>query len=342
MLERVKAYMQKHNMTQRGDRVIVSVSGGPDSVALLHLLWRLAPDLDLTLHVFHMDHALRGEESAADAAFVESLAARLGLPCTVVRLAPGELKHAGGSLQARAREARHRELAALAGRIGASRVALGHNRDDQSETVLLRLLRGTGTRGLAGIRPVKVLGKLTLIRPLLETPRREIAAYCAKHELFPRLDASNLRGDYTRNRVRLELLPQLAAQYNPAIASALADLAEIAAAENDLLDELARAALARCRAPGEGVALVGSLLLAEPLAIARRVVRLAAEEAEPPARRWAWTPSARCWRRWRIGRAAASFNCRVGCISTWNTGSPDFTGQRPRRNPATGRWPFQA
>lgn len=282
MLERVKAYMQKHHMTQPGDLVIVSVSGGPDSTALLHVLHRLAPDLGLALHVFHMDHALRGAESAEDATYVQSMAERLGLPCTVVRLAPGELKQAGASLEAQAREARHRALGALVERTGARRVALGHNLGDQSETVVLRLLRGAGTQGLAGMRPVKTLGNMTLIRPLLTIPRCDIAHYCNKHELFPRLDSSNLRGDYTRNRIRLQLLPHLEAEYNRAIASNLADLAEIAAAENDLLDELARKAFARCLIPGEGVALNGSVLLNEPLAIARRVVRLAAEAAQAP------------------------------------------------------------
>lgn len=271
-------------MLGHGDRVIVAVSGGPDSVALLHLLHRLAPDWGLSLHVFHLDHGLRGEASADDARYVAGLAGELGWPVTVITLPPGLLKRAPGSLQAKARQRRYAEIDALASRIGATKVATGHNRDDQAETVLMRLLRGSGLKGLAGIPPVRRQGGLTLIRPLLAIPRKDIELYCSEAKLFPRLDASNAQADYLRNRIRLELLPLLAREYNPTLGANLAQLAAVAREDDDFLESLAEEAYDRCclTAGPSAVVLDGARLLAEPLALARRVVRLVARKILGP------------------------------------------------------------
>lgn len=278
MLDTVRNYMVRHRMLSDGDLVIVSVSGGPDSVTLLHILHQLAPESAARLHVFHLDHGLRGETSAEEALYVRQLADRLGLPSTIVGLGPDVIRRLRGSVQATAREVRQAEVKALAHRIGASKVAVGHNRDDQAETVLMRLLRGAGTRGLAGIHPVRELQGLTYIRPLLDSPRSHIEAYCRQYELFPRQDESNLKPAYLRNRIRLELLPELARTYNPTVVAQLAQLADLVGTEDRFLETLVDAAWTRCRAPGEGVSLLGSVLLAEPLALARRVVRRAARE----------------------------------------------------------------
>jgi tRNA(Ile)-lysidine synthase len=283
MLKQMREAIIRHRMLSAGDSVIVAVSGGPDSAALLHALHSLAPEFHLTLHVFHMNHRLRGESSAGDAGYVEALAHRLGLPCTTVALGEGELHSQAGSLQANARALRYAAIERLAERLKVNRVALGHNRDDQAETVLMRLLRGAGTKGLSGIPPVRTDGALTYVRPLLEVPRRRIEQYCHDHELFPRHDESNLKPDYLRNRIRLELLPHLAQTYNPAIAANLAQTAEVIREEDRFLEELALAALERSRAPGEKAGLVGSLLLNEPLSLARRAVRLAARAVAGPS-----------------------------------------------------------
>jgi tRNA(Ile)-lysidine synthase len=282
MLDRVRETIRRHNMLSQGDRVIVAVSGGPDSVALLHILHRLAGEWNLALHVFHMDHGLRGEASRADARYVAELAERLGHPCTVVTLAPGELKRRPGSLQANARAARYEALAALVRQVGARCVALGHHRDDQAETVLMRFLRGAGPHGLAGIPPVRQADGVTYIRPLIDVRRSEIETYCTAHELFPRQDESNLRAVYLRNRLRLELVPYLERTYNPALVENLAQLADILREEDRFLEEVAQQALEQCRVPDEGVALRGDLLLCRPPAVARRVIRLAARLAAGP------------------------------------------------------------
>jgi tRNA(Ile)-lysidine synthase len=291
--ERVHAFLDQQ--VQPGGRLIVAVSGGPDSVALLHLVTTWARTKQVVAHVFHMDHGLRGEESAEDARFVRELAAKWNLPCTVVGLAPGELERMGGSTQAAARTRRYEELLRLAHRIGAGSIATGHNQDDQAETVLMRFLRGAGSHGLAGIPPVAIREGVRIIRPLLTVSRREIEAYCNAHGLIFRTDSTNLGTDYLRNRLRHHLLPELAAQYNPAISRLLAQTADLMRAEDEWLDEQATAALARCRvedqsltgAPsqsGEGkeaphvehLTLDAARLADEPLPLARRLVRLAA------------------------------------------------------------------
>jgi len=235
LLDKVRAELLRHSMVQRGDRVVVAVSGGPDSVALAHVLHRLAPEWDLSLHLFHMEHGLRGAASQADAAYVARLAGRLSLPLTTVVLQPGELEREPGSLEANARKRRYAEIRRLAATIGAQRVATGHTRNDQAETVLMRLLRGSGTTGLAGIPPVRAEDGFTIIRPLLGCTRTEIEEYCQIHELDPRLDTSNLQHDFLRNRIRHELLPYLSEHYNGAVVDNLAQVAELLREEDRLL-----------------------------------------------------------------------------------------------------------
>ncbi|HEY3369105.1 MAG TPA: tRNA lysidine(34) synthetase TilS [Symbiobacteriaceae bacterium] len=340
LLEHAGLFIRKSGMITPGDCVIVSVSGGPDSVALFHLLHRLSGELAIRLHVFHMDHGLRGEASAEDSRFVEQLAGRLGVPCTVVRLEPGWLKRLGGSLQAGARAVRYRELAAMGERIGANRVALGHNRDDQAETVLMRFLRGAGTRGLAGIPPIRAQGGLVYVRPLLETSRREIEAYCKQNELYPRLDASNLKPDYYRNRLRLELLPHLAEAYNPAIVANLAQTAGVLRVEDQFLEELAAAALDRCRAAGEGVSLSGSVLTREPLAVSRRVVRLAARETVGPEFDLGLEPVTRVLEAAANPRGSQRLDLPGGLQVTVAYGICRFAVSEPYDDMSSGEWPL--
>jgi len=260
---------------------LVAVSGGPDSVALLWALEALAGELRLRLSVVHVDHGLR-PDSADDAAFVAALARSRGLPVAVegVTIAPG------GSLEARAREARYAALLRHATRLGADRVALGHTADDQAETVLMRLLEGAGPRGLAGIPPLRGV----FIRPLIETRRSEVLGALTVAGLAWREDPSNRDLKFLRNRIRHELLPFLAATYNPAIVTALNRAAELT---RGLLGELTASAareLAAGAAWGEDeVVLARSRLAALPGEVAAEVLRLAADRlgAAAALRGWA-------------------------------------------------------
>ncbi|MBI4515677.1 MAG: tRNA lysidine(34) synthetase TilS [Deltaproteobacteria bacterium] len=221
-LRTVRQTLERHAMVQSGDHVLVALSGGADSVATLAALVRLAPRLGLTVSAAHVHHGLRGAEADRDAEMAAVVAARLGAPFRAVRL-PAALAR-GGNLEERAREARYGALAAVAAEVGATKIATGHTRDDQAETVLMRIVRGCGPAGLAGILPLWRNGQV--IRPLLECTRSEVEAFVAALQLPYCHDSSNQSRRFLRNRVRHELLPLLR-QLNPRIDRALADLAAL-------------------------------------------------------------------------------------------------------------------
>jgi tRNA(Ile)-lysidine synthase len=200
-------------------RAVVAVSGGPDSVALVHALAELAPELGLDLVIAHVDHGLRGEEATADAALVGGIAGRLGLPAAFalrrVVPAPGE------SLEEAARNVRYDFLAAVARRHEARYMAVGHTADDQAETLLLRLLRGAGPCGLKAMTSPAPRGEASVVRPLLDVPRDLVRAYLNDRGLAFRLDRTNRDLRLARNRTRHVLVPLLASEFNPAIVETL-------------------------------------------------------------------------------------------------------------------------
>jgi tRNA(Ile)-lysidine synthase len=259
-------------MLSPGDRVAVAVSGGADSVALLDCLLKLANEQQLQLFVVHVNHMLRGAEADGDANFVAQLAERHNLPFTICRLDVGCLaKTMTTSKQDAARILRYKALEEEAVNWGANKIALGHHADDQAETVLLHLLRGTGVEGLTGMQPVR---EHRYIRPLLAVTREEIEAYCGQNNLNYRTDRSNLEPIYLRNKIRLELMPLLQKEYNPALVLGLNRLANIAREESDFLNQetnKAYAQVATIPKPSE-VNLAITQLAALPIALQRRVL----------------------------------------------------------------------
>ncbi len=216
----IRRTIERYRMLEPGQRVGVAVSGGADSVCLLYALLELG---GLELSVLHVDHGLRGEESRGDAAFVRELAAGLGLPFCL-----REIDLPAGNLEQEARKARLSFFREHLAQGHADRVALGHTRRDQAETVLFRILRGAGTAGLAGIRPVTAGG---LVRPLIDVERAEVEEFLRGRGIAWREDSTNAAPDFARNRIRHRLLPQLAADWNPGIVETLARTAEFAQAE---------------------------------------------------------------------------------------------------------------
>ena len=230
---RVRRFILDNDFAHAPRTLVIGVSGGPDSLSLLYALHRLSPKLGLDLHVAHFNHALRGPASDSDADFVKAQAGSLGLPfSTAKEYVKSRPKGHSHSLEEQAREARYDFLARVAHEQSAQGIAVAHTSDDQAETILLHLIRGTGLRGLVGMKSVSEATSpsgvgFTLFRPLLDVTRAQTEAYCEALGLEPRLDHTNLLPETLRNRVRMELLPQLR-QYNPRVSDALIRLAESA------------------------------------------------------------------------------------------------------------------
>lgn len=240
LLSKVKRTITRHGLLQLGDRVVVALSGGIDSMVLLHLLLSLKIELDLHLHIAHLDHMFRGEKSRHEAYLIGQLALELGLPSTIGSIdVPKLQKEKGLSPQEAARQARHGFLVEVAEREKASRIALGHHLDDQAETVLINLLRGSGARGLAGIPIIRG----SFVRPLLEVSRREIQGHAESFGIPYLEDPSNREEGYLRNRVRLELLPYLARVFNPKICEVLAETADLLREDDAFLSNLTQETL---------------------------------------------------------------------------------------------------
>lgn len=237
LIAKVRARILAQQLLPPGAPVLAAVSGGLDSMVLLHVLHMLG----FSVQAAHVDHATRAGDSAKDAAFVAAHCAALGMHCAMGQW--GDWSHvalSGASFEMEARARRYAFLTDAAQRAGCAFVATGHHRDDQAETVLLRLLRGAGPGGLAGIRASRTLAEgVTLVRPLLGCARAELENFAHAHAIPWREDASNATRDHVRNRVRHEVLPQLVQAFDSHVAARLAQTAEILHAEDDLLAALA-------------------------------------------------------------------------------------------------------
>jgi tRNA(Ile)-lysidine synthase len=282
LVQSVLEYVRRLELLKAGDRVGIAVSGGADSVALLRLLMELRPELGVVLSVVHFNHRLRGAESDADEQFVAKLTHlhELELHCGSGDVA-AQARSQHLSAEAAARQLRYQYFRRLLlEEKKLNRIATGHTLDDQAETVLLRLVRGAGTRGLAGIYPQLSVGgsqlPASIVRPLLKTRRRQLEAYLKEIGQEWREDSSNRDLRHARNRVRHGIVPRLERSLNPAVRETLADTAEIARAEEEYWEkEVARILPKVWEADRRILRLpeLGRL----PLALRRRVVRAAAQ-----------------------------------------------------------------
>lgn len=270
LLHRVVKTIRSKGLVDRGQHLLVAVSGGPDSVALLSLLHRLRSSWSLTVNAVHFNYGLRGAESDGDQEFVAALCRELEIPLSTRRLdVRGRARRT--SLQAAARDLRYRAMLDMAEECRADRIAVGHTADDQAETVLLWMLRGAGLTGLSGM-PACRDGKI--IRPLIDTTRQDILAYLTHAGLPFRQDSSNAKPLYLRNRIRQEVMPILT-RLVPSSVHALCRLAEVCREDDRYLDQQVAALCAsRIRQEREGGwAIDRSFLQQLPRAVQRRVVR---------------------------------------------------------------------
>ncbi len=234
LLEQVKRTIDRYHLLDKGDRLIVGVSAGVDSMVLLHLLNTYRQEFDLSLIVAHINHGLRPKESEKEAELVQKESERLGLTFEYGQFNVKEFQKVGGiSLQDAARKIRFHFFNVLLQKYNANKIALGHNADDQVETVLLRLMRGSGLKGLKGMLPIR---EGRVIRPLLEVWRREIESFAEEMKIPYLLDSSNLKKDYLRNRLRLTLIPLIEKEYQPNFKKIVLKTSTILREENDYLE----------------------------------------------------------------------------------------------------------
>jgi len=283
-------FIRRHSLISRKEIVVVAVSGGADSVCLLHVLAKWQKELGIKLHMAHLNHQLRGVESEADAKYVSNLAGSLGIPVTIdMQDVAAYRTEKKCSIEEAARELRYAFLVKVARKVGANRIATGHTKDDHVETILMHILRGTGITGLCGLAPCSPMAydrqemldtsqrrsNLLVIRPLLDITREETMSYCQESQLDPRIDSSNLSLSFYRNRLRLQLLPLLR-QYNPSVEQALLRLADIAKEDKAFIEQQASALWDGVARPeNNGIHLDKKQIANLPIALQRQLLRAA-------------------------------------------------------------------
>ncbi len=223
MINCVKKTLTEYSMFMPGERVVVGVSGGPDSVCLLYILKHLGLELCLDLCVAHFDHGLR-RDSLQDRIFVEKFSCALDIPFFWSRLNCRGLKKRGAS-EDFLKKHRYDFLLRICNKTKSKKIALGHTQDDQAETVLMRVLRGSGLHGLSAILPKRCLGSVTVVRPLIDVSRGQVLRFLSSHNISYRVDSTNSDDVFMRNKIRNKLLPMLEREYSPGVKKLLADLA---------------------------------------------------------------------------------------------------------------------
>ncbi len=273
MRETVRATIREYNLISSKETVLVGLSGGPDSVALLHVLLSLAPSMGFKVTAAHLNHGIRGGEADRDEEFVRELCDFLGVPLCVERAdIPGLAKKNGWTLEQAGREERYAFLRRAGKSFGAGRIAVAHHMDDQAESILLHLTRGTGLAGLVGMMPARE----EIIRPLLFVRRSDVETYLAQEGLAYCVDATNLETGSTRNRLRLELIPYVEDNINPAFVKTLCSMGELLLRDENYLQGMADEALEKTRREG---GFARKELKKLPLPILTRALRSALREA---------------------------------------------------------------
>ncbi len=265
---KTEQYIKTHNLIKKGDRVLAALSGGADSVSLLCVLKSLSGVLGISLAAAHVNHGIRGESAARDEEFCRTLCERLNIPIYIARRdIPKIAAEQGISEELAGRNERYAFFEELKRKYGYNIIATAHNQNDNAETVLMHLMRGSGIKGLAGIAPRRG----DVVRPLLGTTRAEIEDYCRRNAIEYVTDETNYESVYTRNKVRLSLLPLIEREFNASFIERIGANSEIIHAEDEYLDEQATAALKRA---AHGGAIDAKILSNEHIAVKRRAVSI--------------------------------------------------------------------
>lgn len=277
LLKKTKQFIRDKQLLDQGDRILVGVSGGVDSLALLDVLIKLSTEENWSLFAAHLDHQFRGQESHEDAMYVQQFCLERNIPCKIGKVdVPLLIQQSHMNPQEAARVARYQFFREIAKEWRTNKLALAHHANDQAETVLMRILRGTGVDGLGGIPKRRKEAHFEIVRPFLSVLKHELEEYCSTNNIIPRLDSSNLKKKYHRNFIRLEVIPWLEQAVNPALQTSLSQLSEIAQAESDLLDQMCEEILPKIIKTKQEAKIVmkGKLFMDCHLALQRRLIKL--------------------------------------------------------------------
>lgn len=235
IFEKVLSTINKYNLIECGDRIVLGLSGGPDSVCLLHILNRLKEQLDIEVYAAHLNHQIRGIEAQKDALYVSQICESMGITHFIKSIdVPKYCEENGLSIEEGARKLRYEMFDEIRKKTKSNKIAIGHNLNDQAETILMRMMRGTGLQGLRGIEYIRDNG---IIRPILDLERSEIEAYCEEYKLNPRIDKSNLESIYTRNKIRLELIPYMKDNFNTNVIESIVRMSNSLRNDSDYIEE---------------------------------------------------------------------------------------------------------
>ncbi|RCX21027.1 tRNA(Ile)-lysidine synthase [Anaerobacterium chartisolvens] len=275
ILKMVADTVHRHDLIQNDESIVVGVSGGPDSVCLLHVLFQLADELHIrSIYAVHINHMIRGREADEDEEYVAELCKSMGVPLYSVSVDVKRISARKGiSVEEAGREARYSEFKSFAERVGAEKIAVAHNRNDQAETVILNIIRGTGLEGLKGME----YKRDNIIRPLMDIGRVQIEEYCTANLLNPRTDSTNLKAIYTRNKIRKELIPSIDELFNTDITSGIVKMASLIKDDNNYIEQMALSLYNQCviKKDLHGVELKISKTMQQHTAVRRRIIRRA-------------------------------------------------------------------
>lgn len=235
IVDRVRSTINKYNLLQKGDKIVLGLSGGPDSVCLLHVLKQLEEEYDISIYAAHLNHQIRGIEAQKDVMYISQLCDSLGIKFFVKSInVPEYCKKNGLSIEEGARKLRYEMFYEIKQKTKSNKIAIGHNLNDQAETILMRMMRGTGLQGLKGIEYKR---DETIIRPILDIERSSIESYCEEYNLNPRIDSTNLENIYTRNKIRLDLIPYMQENFNTNVIESICRMGNNLKLDNDYIEE---------------------------------------------------------------------------------------------------------
>lgn len=241
--EQVYKCIKKHKLIHEGDKIVIGVSGGPDSICILHVLNVLKEKLKIQVYVAHINHMIR-EEADSETKYVQEFCNEFGIKCYIKKVDIQQYaKECKIGTEEAGRIIRYEFFNEIAKKVEANKIVTAHNSNDNAETVLLNVLRGSGLSGLKGIEPIR---ENKYIRPLIETSRDDIEEYCKIHKLEPKIDKSNLESIYRRNKIRNDLIPYIQKEFNPNILKTINRLSEVAREENDYLEKITKIKFEEC------------------------------------------------------------------------------------------------